>query len=125
MKLYDDHLIYDSSLQHRRVHQLNANGYNPEYVETRVVESESRDRAYLLGKLRVLDVPFEDADASEDTITAWVCSCDDFWFSQSDGIEDGEPPSSMGECKHVRQTVKVERARADEGQDTLGVTGDD
>lgn len=125
MKLYDEHLLFDSGVQHRRVHQLKANDYHPEYVETRVVGSESRDCGYLLGRIRVLRVPFSEADASEDTIYAWVCGCDDFYYSQSEGVEDGGSAAEMGECKHIRESVRVERARDDDAQDTLGGIVDD
>jgi len=125
MVLYSDHLILDSGIQHRRVSQLKANNYNPEYVETRTVSSESSDREYLLGQLRVLSVPFEDADSSKDTVTAWVCSCDDFYYNRSAGVEDGGSPTEMGECKHITSAVKSRRAMADDQQASLRGVGDD
>lgn len=127
MTLYDEHLVYDNGIQHRRVSQMHAQDYRPEYRETRVVESESSDKTYLLGEIRVLDVPFEDSDASEDTLLLWVCSCDDYYFNQSAGLEDGSlQPSEAGECKHIRGSVKSERAMADDAQVSLeGVASDD
>jgi len=126
-ELYDEHLLFDSGIQHRRVNQLKANNHHPEYRETRVVESESSDHAYLLGKIDVLDVEFEDADASVDTVSLWVCSCPDFHFNQSEGIETGDiAPSEVGECKHIRDEIKSKRAKADESQASLGgAMGDD
>lgn len=125
--LYEEHLVLDGHLQHRRVSQLKARDRHPEYRETRVVESDSSDRAYLLGKVRVLTRAFEDADVSDDQTTIWVCSCDDYYFNQSDGLEDGSRSVvAVGECKHVRGEVKASRAMADDRQMGLGgVASDD
>lgn len=127
MNLYEDHLLLDNGIQHRRVSQLHAQNKNPTYQETRVVQSETSGHAYILGKIGVLEVPFPEADVAADAVEVWVCSCDDFHFSQSDGVETGErAPSECGECKHITDEVKVERAKADEGQASLGgVLGDD
>lgn len=122
MNLYSEHLIlHDSGIQHRRVNQLKANDYNPEYLETKVAPSESSDYAYLLGRISVLSVPFAEADVSKDTIELWICGCSDFHFNQSDGVEAGERrPPEIGECKHIRQEIKSKRAQDDENQIQLG-----
>jgi len=119
-ELYTDHLYLDSGIMHVRVYQLKGRNQRPEYKALRTVASESEDVAYLIGKISVLDKPFEDADVASDRIEAWVCGCPDFHFHQSDGVENGErKPSEMGHCKHLRQEVKHIMAESDDSQREL------
>lgn len=115
-----EHLYLDSGIMHERVHDLKSRNQKPEYLEIRTVDSESRDVSYLLGKVECLDVPFEDADVAEDRVELWVCSCPAYFFQESDGLETGErKPSEVGMCKHLRSSVRAEKAKADENQREL------
>jgi len=118
--LYDDHLRYEGCpfVELDRVHDMVERELRPELKDTRIVPSSSNNGAYLVHKISVLDVPFEEADIAEDRIESYVFSCSDFYFNQSDGIEADRKPSDMGTCKHC-SVYKTVRAEQDENQDTL------
>jgi len=115
-----DAIELTNGVQHLRVSQLDAKNHKPEYLELRTVDSTSRDVSYLLGKIECLDKPFEDADVAADKVELWICSCPDFHFNQSDGVETGDrKPSEINKCKHIRKEVKHIKAQADDHQRRL------
>jgi hypothetical protein len=104
MKLHQDHITVSERLEHDRFEQLREFDHRPEYVDVRVVPSESSDTAYLVARVECLAEPFDPAttDVSADRREIHLCSCPQFHFRCSGGFEDGEnPPAEWGECKHI------------------------
>ena len=92
----------------------------PEVQECKIVPSSSDNGAYLVVKVEVLDRPFPAADISADQTTIHACSCSDWYFNLSAGIEHGDiAPSEIGVCKHGRAAYKAIKAQNDDSQDTL------
>lgn len=118
-ELYQDHMSVADGLVHDRFQDLDARDYRPEYEFWKVVPSESQSHAYLVAEITVLSVPFQEADLVEDQQTAHLCSCSDFYYNRSKGIESDADPSSMSHCKHLTASFKHIRAKADENQETL------
>ena len=102
MELYEEHLYITDTIQHRRVDQLRSMNYRPEYERVHAVPSNNQNHAYLPAEVRCLDTPYRpEIDVVEHYVTVYVCSCDDFWFNRSMGIDSGEiTPDEMGVCKH-------------------------
>jgi len=122
MKLYDEHLhAGQTGIQHDRVKDIIDNLWRPEYKEFHVMPSSSSDAAYLVAKVSVLDgIEFEAADVVEDRVEMWVCSCDDFQYRRSNGLQSAERiPSEVDECKHITDVTKVKRAQNDDNQTEL------
>lgn len=119
MTLYQEHLYLDGGITHERVHQLKARNLRPEFIDIQVVQSESSDKEYLVGRVECLTKPFEDADVSEDRTEIVVCSCDDWYFNRSAGIEVDKDPSTVQPCKHGTAAYKELRAQEDGKQQTL------
>ena len=118
MQLIDDHVSTDgATVRFDVLTELEQAHHNPEIQQLRVHPSDSRAGAHVLAEVEVLDVPVEEADAVEDTLTRWVCSCEDFWFNR---VDFDQPVSEWGECKHIRNEVRAKRAAADDDQATLG-----
>lgn len=119
-ELYPEHLTNSPGLKHERFEDLDSWDYRPEYVDHKVVPSESKDHAYLVSKIEVLEKEFQNADLVADTINTYLCSCDDFFFNRSGGIDTGEKsPDEIGKCKHVRAAYKVEQAKQDPHQQEI------
>jgi len=120
MKLYDKHVSWtDSGLQLDRLKDLEARDMRPEVETVRIVESSSNDYAYLVAKVEVLDVPFDQADVVSDRVEIIACSCSDWYFNKSAGIETGEKrPSEVAPCKHAT-VYRTEKAKSDQHQETL------
>lgn len=105
MILYDEHLHVDDTIQHKRFQDMMFMNYRPEYRDLCVVASgtQEHDRAYLVAEIKALDTPYEPSiDVLDHRVTTYVCSCDDFYYNRSMGIESGEiTPPDLGACKHV------------------------
>lgn len=103
MNLATQHLTVGERLEHTRYQQLREFDHRPEYVDVRVVPSESADHAYLVARVSTLPEPFHaDMDVSEAREEVYLCSCPQFHFRCSGGFEDGEnPPEEWDECKHI------------------------
>jgi len=101
-------------------------GYSLRNVQERhTVASSDGEHAYLVCKIGTYEYPqgseLLDVGDPEQQIETWVCSCADFRFNKSADVRDATvSPDDSGVCKHIRQTSKVERARQDESQATLG-----
>ena len=123
MKLYQDHLRNEQmGPMLERVADMHANGLRPEVNTTRVHPSESKDYAYLVQRVSVLDEPFnpETTDEATDRVEVLMCSCSDFYFNRSDGVDTRErKPSEMQVCKHCYREFRTEKAQADDKQETL------
>jgi len=121
-ELYEEHLEYAEGVQHKRVSQLEEFDHRPEYTDVRLVPSESSDKVYVVSKVETLTEPF-DADTTDlvsDTTTVIVCSCDDYWYNQTGGFEDGENPvPEWGRCKHCRAAYRTEKHKNDDSQQGL------
>jgi len=117
-KLYNDHIEWtEEGLQLDRLVDMKERDLRPEVNNCKIVESSSDNGAYLVAKIEVLDVPFERADISADTVDLTVCSCSDWYFNRSSGVETGEvSPSEIGTCKHCRSAYKHLSAQADDSQ---------
>lgn len=100
--LYTEHMTGTANgLMHERFEQLQDRNLRPEYVEHKVIGSESSDQAYLVSKVETLTVPFESADVSADTTTVWLCGCPSFHYHSSAGIEVDMNPADIEPCKHI------------------------
>lgn len=103
MELYSQHLHIENTVQHARMFDLMNMNYRPEYEMLCVVPSDENEHAYLVGRVRCLDTPYEpDVDVLEHRVTTYICSCDDFYFNRSMGVDSGQiRPPEMGRCKHI------------------------
>jgi len=119
--LYDKHLAWtEDGLQLDRLTDMKEQDLRPEIQECKTMPSESNNGDYLVAKVDVLDRPFEAADISADQTEIIACSCSDWYFNLSAGIEHGDiAPSEIGVCKHGRAAYKAIKAQADESQTGL------
>jgi len=106
-----------TGLIHDRFKDLEARGFRPEYEEWRIVPSESEGHAYAVAKITVLAVPHKKADIVADQVTKHICSCSDFYYHRSAGIETDAEVESIGRCKHCT-VFRHTRAEQDESQET-------
>lgn len=120
MNLYEEHLYLDgATIQHVRVNQMAVRQLKPEYVDLQIVPSSSEDHSYLVGRVRVLDKPQPIADIADDETEIIVCSCDDWYFTQSKHVDKDKKPSDCGTCKHGKAAYKSVQAAADDAQQSL------
>lgn len=99
---------------------MRAQGFQIEAIkEMHSVPSESGEGMHLLLKVKTYRYPkyHPQLDVASDSIDVWVCDCWSYRNSTND-IADGEYPPD-GDCKHIQAVDKVERAKADQAQDTL------
>jgi len=105
---------------------MRSQGYSLRSIEERhTVESSDGEHAHLVFKVGSYQYPkgssLLDVADPEQQVSTWVCSCADFRFNKSADVRDATvSPDDSGVCKHIRQTSKVERARQDDSQATLG-----
>jgi len=121
-ELYQEHMADDvTGVQHRRVAQLDSLGHRPEYVDHRIAPSSDGDKAYLVSRVRCLDVPFsDDVDVADAQVTLIICGCDDWNYRRAAGLENGDTkPSEVTTCKHGLSEYKHLKAKSDNQQETL------
>jgi len=121
MKLYNDHIAEQPTLE--ATEWLESQGYNVEVAETRVVGSESSDKAYLIQKVTTTQVPFAQADVAADQTSLVLCSCDDCRYRSFEHVDVEQSLEGFRSCKHGRAEFKIVRAQADENQAQLFDTG--
>ena len=119
-ELYYDHLSFtDTGLQIDRIQDLESRDMRPEVKDCKIVPSSSDNGAYLVAKVECLDKPFEQADITADKTELIVCSCSDWYFNRSKGLESDTKPSEVGRCKHCLSAYKHVQAAADDAQTEL------
>jgi len=122
MKLYKEHLEpTETGFMNIRQADMVSHDYRPQVEDTRIAPSESTDHCYKVQKISVLDESFSPAmDVAEARIEMYLCSCDDFYYNQSNGLENKDrKPSEVDKCKHIISEYRTERAEQDPAQDTL------
>ena len=102
---------------------LRSQGYPIDDVkDVRLVESDSRDMAHVVMTVVTTDKPkgHPALDVVEDETTLRVCSCEDFRYNRTvDVSEKTLADGNTGRCKHVKEAYRVEKAKADDQQETL------
>jgi len=90
-------------------------------VESHVVKRDSSDTAHIVFKIETYDFRRKDPrlDAVEDQIDIWVCDCADFTYRRFPDLTEDRRPSDYTPCVHIKEVSKVEKASADENQETL------
>ena len=92
----------------------------PEIIDHKAVVSESnQQKAYHLRQVKVLEFPIERADVAVDRTEIWLCSCGDFVYRKwpfNDLRPDRKLSKQVDSCKHIRQTVREEKAKVDDSQ---------
>jgi len=121
MKLYSEHIAEAPTLE--ATEWLEQQGYNIDIEETRVVGSESSDKAYLVQKVQTTQVPFKKADVAADQTSLVLCSCDDCRYRSFEHVDVEQSLAGFRSCKHGRAEFKIVRAQADESQAQLFDTG--
>ena len=117
--LYTEHLETKTGIKHKRFAQLEDRDRNPEYETLKVVPSESTSKAYIVAEIRFLTKPMGKADIVEDASHGYLCSCDDFYYNRSAGIESDKDPTTMGTCKHITAAFKELKAKNDDKQQEI------
>jgi len=101
---------------------LRSEGYTIEaFGDVDVIQSESdSEKKYLVAEIETFNKPQDHPrlDYVADRLTLWTCSCW-AWRNTSADLQQGEPPSECGTCKHLKQWKREERAEADDKQVTL------
>ncbi len=119
-ELYTEHLETKTGIKHKRFAQLEDRDRNPEYETLKVVPSESTSQAYIVAEISFLTKPMGKADVVEDTVSGVpICSCDDFYYNQSAGLESDKDPTQMGRCKHCISAFRAEKAKNDPNQQEI------
>jgi len=101
-------------------------GYQIDEIKERhTVPSSDGEHAHLVYKIGSYQYPkgssLLDVADPEQQIEVWVCSCADFRFNQSADVRDATvSPDDSGTCRHILEVSRVEKARRDESQATLG-----
>jgi hypothetical protein len=121
MKLYTDHIAVAPKLE--ATEWLEQQGYNVEVAKTRVVPSESSDKAYVVQKVTTTQVPFKQADVAADQTSLVLCSCDDCRYRSFEHVDVEQSLEGFKTCKHGRAEFKIVRAQSDESQAQLFDTG--
>ena len=80
---------------------------------------EDGNKGYLVMEIETLDYPVDIADAVEDKVSVWCCSCPGFTYHRSPDLRENERPSEAGECSHITRVKRKERDPV-EGQTDLG-----
>jgi hypothetical protein len=117
MKLYSEHIADQPTLE--ATDWLEQQGYNVEVAETRVVGSESSDKAYLVQKVQTTQVPFAKADVAADQTSLVLCSCDDCRYRSFEHVDVEQSLEGFKSCKHGRKAFKTVRAQQDKDQERL------
>ena len=86
---------------------------------------EDGNSGYIVAEVETLEYPLDIADASEDRVCLWTCSCPHWSYRLSPDLRDDERPSDAGECKHIKKCKRKERQAVDDDSQTqLGGVGD-
>lgn len=86
---------------------------------------EDGDKGYIVCEIETLEYPLDMADAAEDQVSVWCCSCPDYTYRRSPDLRENERPSQADECVHIKKCKRKERqAVDDESQTQLGVADD-
>jgi len=105
------------------VEYLRENGHTIEEVnESHSVPSNSREMGHIVMNITTYLYPKDSAllDLAEHDIQLWVCDCWDYRNTSVDVAEDvSNTPDQCGTCRHIQSVSKVQKAKADEKQDTL------
>jgi len=97
------------------------NGYPVDSIEEAhavVSEKDKDNTGHIVLKIQTLRKPLKEADATTDQTTKFVCDCKAFQFHHSVDLEE-RYLSEWDSCKHINAVSKVEKAKADENQDTI------
>jgi hypothetical protein len=97
------------------------NGYPVDDIEEAhavVSEKKEENTGHIVLRIQTLTKPLNEADATTDQTTKWVCDCKAFQFHHSVDLEE-RYLSEWDSCKHINAVSKVKKAQADENQDTL------
>jgi len=113
MKLYKEHLEATPTLG--VTEWLDQQGYNAEVLNTRIVESESSDKCYVVQRIETTKVPFARADVAADQIELVVCSCDSCRYHSFENVDVDQSLGGFSSCKHSR-VFREEKAKADDNQ---------
>lgn len=97
---------------------LRENGYTIEGVVNPMMVYTNSETAHLVVQIETYQYPRDDdrLDVAEDRITIPVCDCWSF-RSNSNDVQEDVPPG--GDCKHIREAYKTEKAKADDNQQEL------
>jgi len=108
--------IEPSYLNYLREHGYTIDGLN----EVHTVQRDKSKTPHLVLNVETYEKPKDhpNLDYAADSISLWVCDCW-AWRNQSADVSSGERPSECEPCVHIKQVDKVERAKADNAQDTL------
>ena len=120
MKLYTKHLKDPPELE--AVEWLSQQGYNVEVKDTRIVESSSAEKAYVVQRVETTRVPFERADVAADKTEIVLCSCDSGRYHSFKKVDIEQSLDGFDPCKH-RKVYRKQKARADPNQQAIFDTG--
>lgn len=105
------------------VDYLRTQGYTIEsIVESHREESQSRDGCHMVLKIETYLYPVNHPrlDYEQHRITLWVCSCEGFTYQYAADVSTADiRPTDCDSCPHIERVSKVERAKADDNQETL------
>lgn len=91
----------------------------PEVKAEWAIPSSSRpDMAHVVRKVECLSKPFKDADAVEDQIVVYLCTCESFQYDKWSKDNTVPELESFSGCKHCR-VLKHEKAKQDQNQSQL------
>jgi len=96
-------------------------GYPVDIEELHTVvnqKPESENSGYLVAKITTTAVPLDEADVTEDELTRWVCSCEDFQYHRSVDLDE-QRITHWDNCKHIHEIVPHAKAQADNQQTSL------
>ena len=113
MELYNEHLATEPELE--CIEWLDQHGYNVEITDTRIVESESSNKCYVVQRIETTKVPFARADVAADQIELVVCSCDSCRYHSFENVDVEQSLGGFSSCKHSR-VFREKRAENDEDQ---------
>lgn len=88
---------------------------------------EDGNKGYVVCEIETLEYPLDLADAVEDKVSVWCCSCPHWSYRQSPNLREGERPSDAKDCDHIRRVKRKERqpVESDEAQSDLTEVDDD
>ena len=117
MKLHTEHIAELPTLE--ATEWLDQQGYNLDVEATRVVASDSSDKAYIVQKVTTTSVPFARADVAADQTSLVLCSCDDCRYRSFEEVQAEQSLEGFKSCKHGRKAFKTVRAQQDDDQERL------
>jgi hypothetical protein len=94
------------------------NGYPSDVLDKAYAVVSDSGKGYIVYKVSTLSKPLKLADATEDTISLWLCTCSDMRYRQCPDLDENTT-EEMGVCKHVAECRKEIKAMNDENQSTL------